>query len=64
MSAAESVNNMILVAIIKRKVLPADESMWKVIQLALETASKKGYIAPELAVVGIIEIGDSLGVHR
>ncbi len=48
-NAIESLNSVIRAAIKKRKVFPTDDSVRKVIYLAIKDASKMEYADPELA---------------
>ncbi|AXF78537.1 IS256 family transposase [Erwinia tracheiphila] len=66
-NAIESLNRVIRAAIKKRKVFPTDDSVRKVIYLAIQSASKKWSIPVQnwrLAMSRfIIEFGDRLSVH-
>ncbi|UIA92559.1 IS256 family transposase [Erwinia tracheiphila] len=66
-NAIESLNSVIRAAIKKRKVFPTDDSVRKVIYLAIQSASKKWSMPVQnwrLAMSRfIIEFGDRLSVH-
>lgn len=66
-NAIESLNSVIRAAIKKRKVFPTDDSVRKVIYLAIKDASKKWSMPIQnwrLAMSRfIIEFGDRLGDH-
>lgn len=67
-NAIESLNSVIRAAIKKRKVFPTDDSVRKVIYLAIQSASKKWSMPIQnwrLAMSRfIIEFGDRLSDHR
>ncbi|KFR75542.1 hypothetical protein AK47_20980 [Salmonella enterica subsp. enterica serovar Bareilly str. CFSAN000966] len=66
-NAIESLNSVIRAAIKKRKVFPRDDSVWKVIYLAIKDVSKKWSMPIQhwrLAMSRfIIEVGDRLSDH-
>ncbi|KKF36007.1 hypothetical protein SY86_12140 [Erwinia tracheiphila] len=66
-NAIESLNSVIRAAIKKRKVFPTDDSVRKVIYLAIQSASKKWSMPIQNCRLAmsrfIIEFGDRLSVH-
>ncbi|KKF34909.1 IS256 family transposase [Erwinia tracheiphila] len=66
-NAIESLNSVIRAAIKKRKVFPTDDSVRKVIYLAIQSASKKWSMPVQNCRLAmsrfIIEFGDRLSVH-